>query len=366
MKKHIKSMGLSRREFLGATGAGALTMGMGLPAMAAGEEVRILIVNSAVAGPMKEVIESKAGVTLADGPFVSSTDNISKFMTPGPSQYDLFAGVSELSRPPVMGEKAGMERGLAFDPALVPNTQYLTEVAKADLGVRDGKMYVIPVYSGFDMAIYNRDEVPEDDPLTQSWGVLFAEKYEGRIGWFDAPHQMLMIAGLHLGHEAPEEADDADLKEFAKFLTSKKKLVRALWTKPAQAANLLTTGEVVVTYGFIPVRKGLEEQGMNVANNWPSEGLLVWTNGAYLPQRSNAPEAAQRVVNAMLTPEYGSALTRQTGYLSVTTQAQSQFSEEDLTRYGYDVAERGIKTHGLKYPVDFPKWVEIWGAVKSA
>lgn len=356
----------SRRQFLKASGLAALSTTLPRRSMAEGEPVSILMSNTVVSGPLRAILEGKIGAKIIDGPFVSSTDNVSKLMAPGVSQFDLFAGVSEFSRVPVLGKSAGSERGLAFDPALIPNMSNLIDAAKRDIGERDGTLYVVPIYSGYDMVIFNRDHVPEDDPLTQSWGLLFSEKYAGRIAWFDAPHQMLMVAGLHLGHAAPEKADAADLKTFAEFLTKKKSLVRAMWTKPAQAVSLMASGEIVVTYGQIPVRVALQKQGMNVTNNWPSESVLVWSNGAYMPKTAKNPEGAQKLVNAFLSEDYGAAFSRETGYLSVSKVSIGRLSAEERRTLGYDVAERGIKIYSLKYPPDYPKWVEAWGKVKSA
>ena len=72
------------------------------------------------------------------------------------------------------------------------------------------------------------------------------------------------------------------------------------------------------------------------------------------------------MVNAMLTAEYGAALTRETGYLSGSTAAEQVLSAEEKKAAGYDVRPRGIKTYGLKWPTDLSRWVEAWGKVKSA
>jgi spermidine/putrescine-binding protein len=357
----------SRRSVLqvmGAAGATALA-----PGMAAAQEKSIdgLMVNAVMGGPLRALVEGPTGVKVKDGPFVSSTDNVAKLMAPGGgTRYDLFIGVSEFSKAPAIGESSGKERVLAYDPAKVPNLKNLSDIAKADLVVRDGKTYLVPVYWGYDMTLYNKDHVPENDPETQSWGLLFSDKYAGRIAWFDVPHQMIMVAGLHLGMKEPEKATASDLAEITKFLIAKKKNVRTMWTTFAQAVNLLASGEVVVSYGWIPLRVTLQRRGFNITNNWPSDGLLVWSHGAFIPKDSRKGDDAQAVVNAMLSPEYGAALTRETGYLRGSTAAEALLSADEKKAAGYDIRQRGIKTYGLKWPSDLSRWVEAWGKVKSA
>jgi spermidine/putrescine-binding protein len=348
----------------GATGA-AFTWQ--LPALAQQKSIDGLMVNAIMGGPLRAIIENPTGVKVNDGPFVSSTDNVAKLMAPGGgTRYDLLIGVSEFSKAPVLGETPGKERVLAYDPAKVPNLKNLSEIARADLVERDGKTYLVPVYWGYDMVLYNQEHVPDNDPLTQSWELLFADKYAGRIAWYDVPHQMIMVAGLHLGMKEPEKATASDLAEITKFLIAKKKNVRTIWTTFAQAVNLLASGEVVVSYGWIPIRVALQRRGFKITNNWPSDGLLVWSHGAYIPKDSRKGDEAQAVVNAMLTAEYGAALTRETGYLSGSTAAEQALSAEEKRAAGYDVRQRGIKTYGLKWPTDLNRWVEAWGKVKSA
>lgn len=364
-----KIAGLSRREMLATGGAAlaALASGSGATFAQGGASIDALMVNSIIGGKLREIIEGKSGVKVADGPFVSSTDTIAKLLSPGgATRYDLLMSVSEFTRAPAMGSGPGQEKVIPFDPALVPNARNLTPIGRDDILERDGKIYLQPIYWGYDMVIYNQDHVPDNDPLTQSWGLLFADKYAGRIAWFDAPHQMMMGAALHLGLKEPEKADRHDLAEITKFLISKKKNVRTMWTSPAQAISLMASGEVVVTYGFIPVRDALRRQGLKVTNNWPSESLLVWSHSAYVAKSSPKAAAAQAVVNAFLTPEYGAALTRETGYLSVVKGAEELLTPEERKASGYDVRERGLKTYGLKFPPELARWVEAWGKVKSA
>ncbi|MFO1190239.1 MAG: extracellular solute-binding protein [Alphaproteobacteria bacterium] len=363
--------GLSRRDILkyslGLAAAGAASGALPRIGLAQGAQINGLMVGPLVAGPLRDILEKGAGAKVNEGNFLSSTDNIAKLLAPGgTSRHDIMMGVSEFSRAPILGPKSGDEKVKAYNMALVPNFKDLSPNVTDDVVNRDSKVWLIPIDWGYDSVLYNKDVVPENDPVTQSWGLQFSEKYAGRIAWFDVPHQMLMTAGLHLGHKAPETADAKDLDEFGRFLISKKKLVRTMYTSFAQAVNLMSSGEVVVMYGWIPHREALQKQGRNITNNWPSEGLLVWSHGAFIPKDAPNADAAMRLVNTMLTGEYGAALSRETGYLGATTTAEALLSADEKKKYGYDVRQRGIKTYGLKYPTDLNRWVEVWNKVKSA
>src|SRR5256885_4760991 len=89
-------------------------------------------------------------------------------------------------------------------------------------GQYNGKQYGIPDDWGFDAILYRSDKV---QPKARSWGLLFDERYKGKIAWFD-DLEMLTIAGLYLGFDKPWRQSDAQLKKSQKLLMSKKHLVQ--------------------------------------------------------------------------------------------------------------------------------------------
>ena len=80
------------------------------------------------------------------------------------------------------------------------------------------------------------------------------------------------------------------------------------------------------------MRSRLQKQGMNVKNNWPSEGLLIWNQSAFIPKDAPNAEAAHRVINAMTGAEYGKKLTEVTEYL-VTSKAGAEAFTSDAICY---------------------------------
>ncbi len=107
-------------------------------------------------------------------------------------------------------------------------------VVKKDIVTRAGKTYMVPVVWGYDSVVYNADKIPTDDPLTQSWGVLFDDKYKGKVAWRDDAHGMIMAAALHRGHPDPVAMDANDLNEITAYLIDRKKNVRTMWSKSAK------------------------------------------------------------------------------------------------------------------------------------
>ena len=169
-----------------------------------------------------------------------------------------------------------------------------------------------------------------------------------------------------MGVKDPFAMDKSDLKEVTKFLVSKKKNIRTLWTKFGEAVNLISSGEVQAMYGWIAMRAALQRQNLNVTNNWPKEGTIIWNQGGFIPKDSKNGEAAEKVINAMLSTEFGVKLTEVTQYPSTSRVVAATFSKADQAKFGFDAMDRGIKLVRLKFPANLDQWIEAWGNFKAA
>jgi spermidine/putrescine transport system substrate-binding protein len=359
---------IHRRHLLqGAAAVGAVAgAGLSGTVASAAASIDVVMVNAAISGPLRAAMESASGGKINDAPWQSTTDVVSRLTAPGGTgRYDLLIAGSDFVRTPVMGPKAGAELVAPFDTAKMSNISQVSEAFQKDLAARDGKVFLVPVFWGFDSVVYNTEVLPENDPYTQSWAPLFEDKYAGRIAWYDAAHQMIMAAGLHLGHAKPETLEGKDLDEVVKFLISKKKNIRTIWSTFAQGTNLLATGEVACLYGTIPVRMELQKKGFKITNAWPKEGVLSFAHVAFVPKDSKNVESAQAVVNAMLGTEYASQVTKVSGYLSTSKLGTQDFTAEERKKYGYGVLDGSTKHHGLGFPPAIGKWIEGWNRVKS-
>ena len=76
-----------------------------------------------------------------------------------------------------------------WDPKLIPNFKHLNPLM-VKAGQYKGKQYGIPEDWGFDAVLYRTDKVQARRP--RSWGLLFDERYKGKIAWFDDGSAMLV------------------------------------------------------------------------------------------------------------------------------------------------------------------------------
>ena len=87
-------------------------------------------------------------------------------------------------------------------------------------------------------------------PKARSWGLLFDERYKGKIAWYDDASTMLPVTGLYLGFEDPWNQTDAQLKQAQKFLISKKPLVRTIWSSETALWQAFGSGDLWIAYAW--------------------------------------------------------------------------------------------------------------------
>jgi spermidine/putrescine transport system substrate-binding protein len=359
---------ISRRDLVELALACGIVPMLGAPGWAqSAPEIDVLMTNALVGPGLREIVEREAKVKIKDAPFRTVTDSLSRLLAPGGTKsFSLMHAQVAVVRDPVLGAHPGDEKIAPLDLSKIPNAAHIAATFSENYIRRDGKTYALPGTFGFDTVIFNAAEVPENDPYTQSWGMLFEDKYAARIAWFDSALHMFLCAGLYLGNPAPETMTGADLDTVGKFLISKKKNVRTFWTSFAQGANLIGSGEVVCAYGPVVMRAGLAQRKFPVGSAWCREGVLSLVSGGFIPKDAPHQELAHAVINAMIGPEYAKHLTRVAGYLSCSNDGASGMSPDEAKRAGYGILDGSVKHHGIKQPANFNAWVEAWSRVKSA
>jgi spermidine/putrescine transport system substrate-binding protein len=368
MKSREDMQLISRREVVQlALAAGVIPLTCLSAGAQARTEIEVLMTNALMGPGLREIVEAEANVKITDAPFRTVTDSVSRLLAPGgASRFSLMHAQVEVARNPVLGEKPGDEKIEPLNLSKIPNAANISDAFKSNYIQRDGKTYSVPGTFGFDTVIFNANEVPEADPYTQSWGMLFEDKYAGRIAWFDSALHMFLCAGLYLGNKAPETMTANELAEVGKFLVSKKKNVRTFWTSFAQGASLIGNGEVVCAYGPVVMRASFEQRKFNVGSAWCKEGVLSLVSGGFIPKGAANQDLAHAVINSMIGPEYAKRLTKVAGYLSCSRYGASLISPEDAKRAGYGILDGSVKHYGIKQPSNFNAWVEAWSRVKSA
>jgi spermidine/putrescine transport system substrate-binding protein len=162
-----------------------------------------------------------------------------------------------------------------WDTSLIPNFPDLNQNLMRQ-GVIDGQQFFIPLDWGFIAPLVNADHV--DTSEEDTYGVLFDERYAGKIAWVDTLN-MFHVAGLYLGVSNPYEMTDEELVEVRDFLISKKPLVRFLWNQSYDFWLAFKKQEVWAGYAWPDTVGYADAAGMNYHYMRPKEGRISWVCG---------------------------------------------------------------------------------------
>jgi spermidine/putrescine transport system substrate-binding protein len=356
---------IDRRQFIKTgTSAGIAAAFASDLAFAQEKTLDVIMPPSATRPETLAEFEKVSGIKVRPAPYVSPVDTMGKlFQSRG--RYDMMVTLSDLVRPNLK-EAVGRKVLTPIDLAKVSNAKKLSALFKPDVMEVDGKPYSIPVYWGYNPVLYNTKFIKEGDPLTDSYSLLLDDRYKGRVAIRDDPHESMHMVALCMGHKRPAEMTPAEIKDLTKFLISKKGNFRGMWSKFAEAVQMMASGEVHAMFGWLLMRKTLRQQGVPVASNHPKEGLLWWVHAAFLPAGSAKADDAQVWINYLISPEFGKSLTERSGVPSTSQAAKDSFTPQQQVDFGYDVLDSGKPMVRLEQPKHLNLWLQAWSEFKAA
>ena len=197
-----------------------------------------------------------------------------------------------------------------WDTTLIPNFKHLNPVMVKG-GQYQGKQYGIPADWGFDSLLYRTDKVK---PKAQSWGLMFDDRYKGRIAWYDDGVEMFIATGYYLGFKDPHNLTDAQLKQAQKLLISKKKNVRMIWASETDMDTAFASGEIWIAYAWPNDWVQMKAKKLPVVYMKPKEGALAWIGMLMLGKDTPRPKLAHAYADAWSSKQSGSWLEDNYGY----------------------------------------------------
>jgi spermidine/putrescine-binding protein len=277
----------------------------------------------------------------------------------------LHAGLKpDLFRPYVGWVKYFAQSGLVqpWNPKLIKNFKHLNPfMVKA--GQFGGKQYGIPDDWGFDAILYRSDKVK---PKAKSWGLLFDERYKGKIAWFD-DIEMLEIAGLYLGFKDPWNQTDDQLKRSQKLLISKKHLVRTNWSSETDLWQLFGSGDVWIAYAWPNDWVQMKKKGLKVVYMHPKEKPIAWVGMFMMLKGTSRPKLAHAYVDAWSSAKSAKWLEDNYGYGHANTVARP--SSSDLLRALQLTNPHAVTEPNAHLDRDIPRralYAKMWEQVKAS
>jgi spermidine/putrescine transport system substrate-binding protein len=212
-----------------------------------------------------------------------------------------------------------------WDTSLISNFPHLNPfMVKA--GQWQGKQYGIPDDWGFDAILYRSDKVK---PSAPSWGLLFDDRYAGKIAWFD-DLEMITIAGMHLGVKDPWNQTTAEQNNSKSFLISKKHLARTYWSSETDLWQSFGAGDVWIAYAWPNDWVQMKAKGLPVVYMHPSTGKekpIAWVGMFMLLKGTPRPNLAHAYVDSWSSKPSAVWLENNYGYGHANTEARPTSSD---------------------------------------
>lgn len=194
----------------------------------------------------------------------------------------------------------------------------------------DEGIWFIPTDYAYTAIAYNTKDVPEAD--VASLKVFTDPKYAGRISLPDSTDDVWSLAFLATGLTSWDNVTDEQFQAAADWLRSVHPNVRAYWSDPAEMAQLMATGEVLVAWSWNDGVATLKGENFPIGfNRSPAEGATTWFCGyVNLKDAPGKEEKAYDFINSLLAPTSAQPLLDVLGYALANDAAMKTVPEDAL------------------------------------
>ena len=205
-----------------------------------------------------------------------------------------------------------------------------------DTIINDQRMWV-PAWWGLTSVTFRTDICPEYVPAeAHTWGILWDEKYSGRLSMIDSLIDGVMVAAIYSGAADPFNMTPEETEVCKQLMVKQKPLLRFYTNDNAGWQQALASGELVAADSWNDTILNLSNQGIPSAFMQPKEGAMTWTCGLGLTNWLSPEQEtmAYDLMNAYLSVDTGIYWVENFGMGHSNKNVYSHFSADDLTKRG--------------------------------
>lgn len=169
-----------------------------------------------------------------------------------------------------------------------------------------------------------------DEPVRR-WADLWDSRYAGRVGlWMGQPREVIGIALKSLGYSVNSE-NHRQLERALQRLIELKPSVIALESYDLNnAAEAMTSGEIVIAMGYAGDVVNASEQLDSIAYVLPEEGALMWNDTFVIPANSPNQYTAELFLNFLLRANINAMVANENLYATPNEAALPYIEPEIL------------------------------------
>jgi len=219
------------------------------------------------------------------------------------------------------------------------------ELWQLEGNVVDGKPYFAPMDWGQTSITYRTDLVDWKDG-EQSWGLLWDERYKGKIASLASAGDAWWCAAIYAGVDFKDIAKQENLDKVAALLRKQRPLLRMYNDDVTSLEQALASGELVAAMTWNASAATLKSEGVPVAFAKPKEGALTWVCGLMMHAKAPKPDAAHELIDYLIGVQRGIQMIEEEGYGHSNSKAMAAVSDEKLAELGLSRNPSDILTVG--------------------
>ncbi len=210
--------------------------------------------------------------------------------------------------------------------------------------VVDGKRYWVCMDWGQTSITYREDmvDIPEE-----SWGLLWDERYRGRLSMMDSLIDGVMVAAIYGGAKDPFNMNPDEVAKTRDLLREQLPLLRYYANSPTDIENALASGELVAGVTWNDSYTRLRDSGVPVKFMKPKEGAMTWTCGICLMNGATKVDRAYDFIDSMISPEAGAWEIGDFGYGHANRKAYDLVDDETLAARGLTRNPEDLLSSGI-------------------
>ena len=201
----------------------------------------------------------------------------------------------------------------------IPNYQYISGDFKSSY-YDEANRYSVPYTYGMVGVIYNKNLVDPEDYECESWGLLWNEKYTGKILQFNNPRDAFGTAMYYSGLDI-NSTSTADWDAALEVLKTQKPLVQGYVND--EIFNKMTTASAAIAPYYAGDYLTMLDLEDALGFYYPTEGTNYFVDAMCIPKNAANPELAKEYINFMLSEEAAVANALYIGYASPNTLVQN-------------------------------------------
>ncbi len=198
--------------------------------------------------------------------------------------------------------------------------------------VINGEHWFVPFEWGQTSVTY-RTDLFDLNGEEESWGMLWDERYAGRLSIIDAAEDSWWCAAIYAGINL-DNPSDAERAKVLELLKQQQELLLFRQSDMTTVAQALASGEVVAAMTWNETALTLSSQDVPVKFANVKEGALTWVCGMVLTADAPHYDKAHDLIDALISPETGQFIIQDYAYGHANSIAFNAVSDADLHARG--------------------------------